>query len=69
MVKVPRLIKSSILLIAFLGIGFVVHAQPGDPTTNPDVPISGIEILLGLGGLWGARKYAQLRKKRKDDGR
>ena len=64
MIKVPRLIKSIILLIGFLGIGLIANAQPTDPETNPDVPISGIEILLGLGGLWGARKYAQLRKKR-----
>lgn len=66
MVKVPRVIKSIILLVGFVGLSFMANAQPGDPETNPDVPISGIEILLGLGGLWGARKYAQLRKKRHD---
>jgi len=67
MVKVPRLIKIVILLVGFVGISLMANAQPGDPETNPDVPISGIEILLGLGGLWGARKYAQRRKKRQDD--
>lgn len=40
-------------------------AQPGgDPGGggNPTVPISGIEILLGVGGLYGARKFLQKKK-------
>lgn len=37
---------------------------PGDPDTDPDVPITGIEILVGLGGAFGAKKYFDLRKKK-----
>lgn len=33
-----------------------VYAQPGDPSTDPDVPITGIEILLSLGALLGIKK-------------
>jgi hypothetical protein len=32
---------------------------PGGPPCNPDVPISGIEILLVLGGALGLRKFAR----------
>jgi hypothetical protein len=42
-------------------------AQPGDPCPNPpcdpDVPISGIEILLLTGGALGVGKLLQQRKK------
>lgn len=38
-------------------------SQPGDPGTDPDVPISGIEWLLAAGGIFGARKiYNRIRK-------
>lgn len=58
-----------LLLGVFLSACLVSYAQPdlpGDPqTTDPDqVPISGIEILLGIGGLLGAKKYYDLRKKK-----
>lgn len=36
---------------------------PGGPPCNPDVPISGIEILLAAGGLAGMRKWYVSRKK------
>lgn len=36
---------------------------PGGGAPPPDVPISGIEILIGLGGLLGARKLFNSRKK------
>jgi hypothetical protein len=36
---------------------------PGGPPCDPDVPISGIEILLFLGGALGLRKYFSSRKK------
>lgn len=35
-----------------------LHAQPGDPGGDPDVPITGIEWLLGAGALYGAKKLA-----------
>lgn len=39
-----------------------VEAQPTNPNDDPDVPISGIEILLGLGGLYGAKKLMNGKK-------
>jgi len=65
MLKVSQLIRSFVILLGMLVINFTSLAQPTDPETNPDVPISGIEILVGLGGLWGARKYAAMRKRKK----
>jgi len=66
MLKVSQLVRSFVILLGMLVINFVCQAQPTDPETNPDVPISGIEILVGLGGLWGARKYAEMRRRKKD---
>jgi len=44
-----------------------VFGQPGDPTPDPDtVPITGIEILIGLGGLMGVKKIRDLTKKKPD---
>lgn len=37
-------------------------AQPGDPGGDPDVPISGIEVLIGAGALLGAKKIYTRRK-------
>ena len=64
------------LYLAFLGFCMFalvmasplnVFAQPGDPTPDPDtVPITGIEILIGLGGLLGVKKIRDLRKKKQD---
>jgi hypothetical protein len=42
-----------------------VLAQPGDPPP-PDVPITGIEILIGLGGLLGVKKIREVRKRKQD---
>lgn len=42
-------------------------AQPGDPGGDPDVPITGIEILIGAGGALGVKKMLD-KKKRKDSG-
>jgi hypothetical protein len=39
-----------------------VYAQPGDPTNDPDVPITGIEVLLTVGGILGLRRYMSLKK-------
>lgn len=45
-----------ILLILVLCLPLFVLAQPGDPGGDPDVPITGIEILLAMGGFLGLRK-------------
>lgn len=47
-----------VLFIGFsLIMGLNASAQPGDPGGDPDVPITGIEILLALGGFLGLRKF------------
>jgi hypothetical protein len=42
----------------------VANAQPGDPGGDPDVPITGIEILIGAGGALGLKKAWENRKKK-----
>lgn len=49
--------RAGLLALIFLIISAtVLWAQPGDPGGDPDVPISGIELLLALGGVLGIRK-------------
>lgn len=53
-------------IVIFIGlcllITFVANAQPGDPSADPDVPLSGIEILIALGGILGLRKLIARKK-------
>lgn len=53
-------------IVIFIGlsllVAFVATAQPGDPSADPDVPISGIEILIALGGILGFRKLIARKK-------
>lgn len=59
-----RNVRVSITIILFFASSALLNAQPGDGGGDPDVPISGIEILIGLGGLYGLRKaYIARRKK------
>lgn len=51
------------LLILVLCLPLFVLAQPGDPGGDPDVPITGIEILLAMGGFLGLRKLFMNSKK------
>ncbi len=51
------------LFLIFLSMNSM--AQPGDPGGDPDVPITGIEILLALGGALGI-KHLIGSKKSKD---
>jgi hypothetical protein len=45
----------------------VVFGQPGDPGGgDPDVPITGIEYLLGGGIAYGIRSLLKSRKKQSD---
>lgn len=53
----------AIIFLLFMVVLTTV-AQPVDPSGDPDVPITGIEILLGMGGLYGAKKFLDLRKKK-----
>ncbi|MBS1507572.1 MAG: hypothetical protein JSS79_13090 [Bacteroidetes bacterium] len=53
-------IRSLVFFLFFiLVIGTIaVKAQPGDPGGgDPDVPITGIEYLVGAGALLGIRKF------------
>ncbi len=56
------------LVVLFLISANVLLAQPGDPGGggNPTVPISGIELLIGMGAAYGiTRKW--LRKEQPKD--
>jgi hypothetical protein len=44
------------LVLMLLLVSASLFAQPGPPD-DPDIPISGIEILLLLGGVLGLRKF------------
>jgi hypothetical protein len=50
-----------IVMSCSLGVAF---AQPGDPSGDPDVPITGIEVLIGAGGIFGLKKILNKRKKK-----
>lgn len=62
-----KLFRKQVLVIILFFIPFTgIKAQPGDPGDDPGnpVPISGIEILIALGALFGAKKVYDIRKKR-----
>lgn len=48
-------VRHFVIIILFLVPG-LLFAQPGDPGGDPDVPITGIEILIALGGTLGIKK-------------
>jgi hypothetical protein len=52
------------LVISMFSPFGVVTAQPGDPGTDPDVPITGIEVLIGAGGAFGIKKLMEKRNKK-----
>jgi hypothetical protein len=56
-----RFLVALITTVCFLK---VADAQPGDPGGDPDVPITGIEILVGAGGALGLKKAWDNRKKK-----
>jgi len=50
------------LVFVFAGLmGYAQPTPPGPPPPNP-VPISGIEILVGVGALLGVKRLIQHRK-------
>lgn len=57
--------KKLVLTAIFFCYFFITFAQPGDPGggQDPDVPIGGIEILIGIGGVLGGRKLFKKRIK------
>ena len=54
----------TVLTLAFMLIVGNLLAQPGPPP-NPDVPLTGMEILVGVGVIFGARKILELRRNKK----
>lgn len=54
------LVALTVITVCF----FEANAQPGDPGGDPDVPITGIEILIGAGGALGLKKALENRKKK-----
>ncbi len=62
-----RIVRSpvKVLVICVSLILFVVFstfAQPGNPAGDPDVPITGIEMLIALGGFLGVKKFLSKKK-------
>jgi len=59
--------KKFTVLVLLTCCSLIALSQPGDPGggTDPDVPIGGIEILLGIGGMLGGRKLLKKRIKTK----
>ena len=60
-----RLITPLLILI-FILLPLLGISQPGDPGGDPDVPITGIEFLLGGGLILGLRKIMAKVKSRKE---
>lgn len=54
--------RIALLIGIILFTALMANGQPGDPTADPDVPITGIEILLALGGALGIRKFLTSKK-------
>jgi hypothetical protein len=53
-------------ILFFVFITGSLLAQPGDPAGDPDVPITGIEILLGMGAALGVKRILGLNRKSKN---
>lgn len=54
---------SSVLSFLLLMVSFNSIGQPTDPDIDPDIPITGIEILLAAGALFGVKKLLSRRNK------
>jgi len=56
--------KTRALIFLLLLVSSPLWAQPTDPSGDPDaVPITGIELLIALGGAMGIRKLIKDRRK------
>ena len=56
--------KFYFVLFVIFSCSKLAIAQPGDPGGDPDVPITGIEVLIGIGGALGVKRM--LKKKNKN---
>lgn len=50
------MLRKTIVTFCLIIPWFSLLAQPGDPGGDPDVPITGIEILIGAGALLGVKR-------------
>jgi hypothetical protein len=57
-------IQTIVAVVLFVGVNITVYGQPGDPGGDPDVPITGIEYLIGFGGLLGIKKILSSSKRK-----
>ncbi|MBY0435975.1 MAG: hypothetical protein K2U26_17935 [Cyclobacteriaceae bacterium] len=57
-----------LLVLLFILFPLLGISQPGDPGGDPDVPITGIELLIGGGVMYGVKNLLQRRKSGKRDG-
>ncbi|MCU0420813.1 MAG: hypothetical protein MUC38_14260 [Cyclobacteriaceae bacterium] len=55
--------QKQLLVLFFVCLSWHAFGQPGPPP-DPDVPISGIELLLLAGGALGLKKYFSSEKKK-----
>jgi len=53
------------LFLFYLGMEMSLFAQPGNPPIPEEAPISGIGILILLGGALGIKKIIDFRKLKK----
>jgi hypothetical protein len=61
-----RSCTTSLLILFLILLPLLGVCQPGDPGGDPDVPITGIEILLGGGVLLGVKRILSQMRSRKD---
>jgi len=54
--------RIAVLIGIILFTALMVNGQPGDPAGDPDVPITGIEFLIAMGGVLGIRKFFTSKK-------
>lgn len=60
---VKTLFRNIYLVVIFIFCHINAFSQPGDPGGDPDVPISGIGLLLAAGAFFGIKKLIDLKKR------
>lgn len=65
MAKLSRLAMGLLLALPLVCACQLSYAQPGDPSGDPDVPISGLGILIVMGGAFGIKRILERGKHKK----
>ncbi len=67
MFKFKSFVKVFIITLFVFNVNLVIaqpdDEPPPDPQTDPDVPITGVELLVGAGAALGIKKILDKRKK------